>query len=322
MTALAQRDIARLARSYEATSVPTEWTEDHVKIRLVEALTISARTEKRPGPRLPGNNHPALALTHAERWQSILRQLEGLYEEGDYKGYSSIELFMRKIEAESRHTVDPDEVERTDEAIGWLARYLADDALMADALSTWAFCTAFGRSIEDLLADRREAADWLIERLEAQERVRAARRSGARNPFAASSPYHRQREALRILAAKRAEWANERIGERTAELTATLAALPKRARTKAGEERLERKRTAAERKAAAYVKRIRRSAGILARREAIATGAVEAKPHVLGLTRRDVMPGLIFKKTTLWEKLHQAATALADALNRDGTDVR
>ncbi len=304
------------------TESDTGWTAEEVEARLVEAIEVILRTTKRPGPKLPGSAHPPIALTEVERFQSILGELETLWLEGDYKGESSIELFLRRVEANSKHQATAHELERASEANGWLMRFLSNDPLKADSLRTWALCKATGRSIERTLEDRQDYADWLIERLEAQERVRRARQSNdpdrdellARSR--AVSPVERNRELLRQVSALRAEWVNERIAERQAALEKTLAAIPTKGRTAAGQERLDEKRRRATAKAKAYVRRIKRSAKILARREALAVGAVKAKPKLLDLKRQDVLPDLVMSNRWLTVKRHEAAATIAEALNR------
>ncbi len=308
---------------HHAATSPDEWTPELVEARLVEAIEVIVRTTKRPGPKRPGGSHPALALTEAERWQSIMGELETLWSEGDYKGQSSIELFLRRVEAAARHQATAHELEQATEAASWIMRYLAGDPLQADALRTWAFCRATGRSIERTLEERRDFADWMIERNEAQERVRRARcstdpdRGELLARARAASPYERNVAAMRKIIAERAEWVNARISERNAELAETLARLPAKGRTVEGAKRADEKREKAEAKARSYCNRVKRSALVLAKREALASGAVTAKPKLLGLKRKDVLPDRVLSDRWLTVKRHEAARAIADALNRD-----
>lgn len=304
----AQRTARARAADYAAAPIPQAWTAEHVELRLVEALQTIVRTTTRPGPRRPGGAHPETVVEFADLASLSFGE--------------TLERWMAAVEARAARMADPDELDRAHDTIRWLARYLADEPLQADALRLWVWATVSGGSIEEALAARRERADRLIERQEAQDRVRRARRAGARNPLAEASPVTRNVRVLRGCAAKRAAWANERIEERMAKLRADLAKLPKRSRSDAGQERLEARRMALITKAERFCARIRRSAMTLAQRDAVLTGAVQAKRRVLGLTRQDVMPGRVFHKSSVW--LHKAAAveAIVEALNREGSEVR
>ena len=297
----------RQQRDTQALADPDTWTPDRVQARIVEAVQITIRTTRRPGPKQTGNCYPETVVEFADL--ATLSFAE------------TLERWMDQTEARAAKLASAAEIKCASEAEAWLA-YVADDPLRADAVRTWAVCTALGRSIEETLQRRRDYADSLIERIEAQHRVRDARHAGKRNPLAASNPFERIHGDMRRIAAEKAAWGNARIAERREKLYEVLAKLPKSPRTEAAKERVERQREAAIRKAEAYCKRIRRSASILTRREAVVTGAVRAKPHALKLTRQDVLPGLNFHKSRFWEKLADATDAIADALNRQGVAVR
>lgn len=301
---LRQHDITALARNYdEAVAAPERWTADHVLVRLVEAQATIERTTTRPRPRT-GRSMPEPVVEFADL--ATLSHGEVL------------ERWMCDVEASGAHRATKAQMSRAHEAMGWLARYLREHPQHADALALWLRCTVLDRSIKDALKARREAADALIANGEVAARIAQARAQGV-EPWRKSvlEETARDRAALRETARKVSARANEHIAEREAEY---LAKIDRWRGSKAP--RVQRRRETAMAKTEAAVARIKRSARIIAKREALAIGAVAPKAPLLGRKRRDVMPGRVTSEWMANEYRKQAAAMIAEGLTRDGAEVR
>jgi len=115
--------------------LPTQWTPEHVGVRLVEAFRLMT-SEPRVGPRIDANGWPEYRQEFGDRTGSI---------EDD-------------APAEKQEPATAGEASRRDEAMRWPATYLKGDRQAADAVMTWTYVKATGGDMDDLLKRRKKRA--------------------------------------------------------------------------------------------------------------------------------------------------------------------
>lgn len=134
------------------TDVPTEWTPEHVGVRLIEAFEVLSRSVMRPGPRQYANGWPAMVHEFSDMVDAQARTL------------AEKEKQQARV---SRPTTD--ELSRMEEALRWPMDHLAGRPLAADALMLWAYAKAGNRDMDGMLHHRKKRATAL-----AQEMMRRA----------------------------------------------------------------------------------------------------------------------------------------------------
>jgi len=180
--------------------VPKEWTPEYVGVRLLDAFDSLRRCSV-------GRIFPKDAEGF---WPEVYRTHE------DILGYAA--EHRKDIESSiARNRARPGAIDlaRMDEAIAWPAEHLRDNALLADAVTLWAFSTAVGADVRDILHRRKKRAQEIADRIakEMNERRRKeARDAGVAHAKklyndwkVAARPPHKQREALDNIEQKAAD---------------------------------------------------------------------------------------------------------------------
>ena len=207
MDTLFQNDLDAYIKAHRhdlESVVPSIWTPEWVMARLIASMEVVHKTAGRIGPAKVGT-----------AWPSILREWADLVDDVTKERliYRSSRMRGRPINWESE--VDPQtkrllqddaeetqrqrgnrptslEIELSDEAMGWCARYLGDTVMAGNALQTWAWCQARGASVAAVLRLRGLKADAMVTRRQAgEDELRKSRRQE--------------------IAARAAAWANARI---------------------------------------------------------------------------------------------------------------
>ena len=118
--------------------LPSEWTPDHVMVRMVQAFETLSRMKMRIGPAGYGSGWPS----YVHEWADLVAQEEA--EEAD----------RRRRKYQSRDIVLPPDshsVSLMEEAFQWPVRFLGGDRAKDVTLATWAWERSIGRD------DRRRA---------------------------------------------------------------------------------------------------------------------------------------------------------------------
>lgn len=148
-------DLNQRIEAQPEAGTPTEWTPEHVQVRLVEAFDILSRSGIRVGPGRIGNGWPAMVHEFADLVDAQAR---------------AIAEKERQQSRAARPTSD--ELSRMNEALAWPMAFLDGRPLQSDALMLWAYATALGRDMAAMLHQRKKRAMKLVE--EAMRRHNAA----------------------------------------------------------------------------------------------------------------------------------------------------
>lgn len=144
-------DLNQRAQAVAEEGIPLSWTPEHVGARLVEAFEVLARSGTRVGPRHYANGWPAMIHEFSDLVDAQARALAE----------------KEKQQARSgRPTAD--ELSRMNEALAWPMAYLEGRPLQSDALMLWAYATALGRDMSQMLHQRSKRATALAEEMMAR----------------------------------------------------------------------------------------------------------------------------------------------------------
>lgn len=163
--------------------IPSEWTPEHVGVRLIEAYEVMSRSGGRIGPSRYGNGWPAMVHEFADMVDAQARQLA-------------------EKEAQQLRSSRPtsDEISRMNEALAWPMSYLDGKALAADSLMLWTYATATGRDMAGMLHHRKKRATALaaemMRRANAPARIVDGEITDTRDPAVLA------RNALRLATAR------------------------------------------------------------------------------------------------------------------------
>lgn len=177
--------------------IPKVFDGDYVAYRLKEGFEILRRANV--GRVFPGGA--------AGYWPSILRDAE------DIKGWADqhrrdVETGMARRQARPTSV----EIDRMDEVLAWPMRFLQDSPLHADAVTLWAFTSAYDIDPSGPLLNRRKAAEKIANEVAARETSRRAGLARAAGAATAKRMYdqwnvvgrtpEKQKEALALIEAK------------------------------------------------------------------------------------------------------------------------
>jgi hypothetical protein len=303
-------DLAELAAAYADGDVPSRWTPQWVEARLIESYDVLRRTPARIGPSLFGSCWPAILREADEigrELEELARMNRAAYEEllakrQDLREAIAIRREEQQEAADRRERMpSAAEASRAEEALGWALLYLRDQPELADGLQTWARCVAYDISMAAVLSNRRaEHDDRQRGRLGTIELDRQPQ-----NKSEIDRTLHRRSKYMADKVARRQAAEDAARARRRAEIAARVAAW--------ANERLE-KATDPE-----HVARIKANAKIRLKRH---LEQVAGEVKQIKVRREDVEPGRCYSKRRLQECRKIAASFIADALNRDGIEVR
>jgi hypothetical protein len=166
-------DILSRAAAFDRDGLLVAWTPEAVGARLVEAYRVFDRTPMSFGPKGAQGFWPGLVMT----WQDLVdekdqQRLMAAYGEKnvDWQEWvddRTIRQLSRDRGAEitkraERLIPTAAAYSRAEEAMRWPAVYLADQPLLADAISTFSACRGLKLSLDHHMSERRRAADKLI----------------------------------------------------------------------------------------------------------------------------------------------------------------
>ena len=148
------------------------WTPEAVGLRLVESYRVMDRTPMSFGPKGAQGFWPGVVMS----WEDLIDEKDKQRLMAAYGGEIDWERWVdektirqlsrdRANEAEKRmkrSAPTAAQYSRAEEAIRWPAVYLADQPLLADAISTFSACRGLKRSLDAHMRERRRAADELI----------------------------------------------------------------------------------------------------------------------------------------------------------------
>lgn len=147
---LTDPDLLDRANAFDRDGRLIFWTPEAVGRRMVESYDVLRRTPMRIWPSGFGSSMPeffrdAPDLGELQMWLDAREEWE--------------RRVTRRANAPTA-----EEVSRSEEAIHWCARYLADQPLVADAISLWAACLGLRRSLRRAIRERCIRADAMLER--------------------------------------------------------------------------------------------------------------------------------------------------------------
>jgi hypothetical protein len=159
-------DLMSRARAYDGDTLAA-WTPEEVGRRMIEAAAVISKIPAKVGPARLASVWPVYVRTAQDLVdeQTQLRLMRFPHLVGEWEARVD-DKTKRQLSRDTQEAWErmPDlpgsnSISRAEEALHWPARYLGARPLLADALTTWAFCIGTGASLRATLRRRCEDAD-------------------------------------------------------------------------------------------------------------------------------------------------------------------